>query len=116
MLEACEFALPVGAELGRHAPPHEGPAHRRGLALELAKLGGIFGRKRLGDGGEKLRHLHDRALQPAERRGKRGGILVALGIEPEQAAAGDARGDAPDIGADRGVAHGARAEPVLFLV
>ena len=38
------------------------------------------------------------------------------GTEPEQAAARDARGHATDIGADRGIAHGARTEPVLFLV
>ena len=116
MLEARELRFPVGAKFSRHAPPHEGPAHGRGLALELAKLGGIFGRERLGDGGEQLRHLHDRAFKPAERRGQRSGILVALGIEPEQPAARDARSDTSDIRADRGIAHGARGEPVLLFV
>ena len=69
VLEACEAALPVGPKLRRHAPAHERPAHRRRLALKLTKLGGIFGRQRLGNGGEELRHLHDRAFEPAKRRG-----------------------------------------------
>ena len=73
MLEAREFRLPVRPELRRHAPSHERPAHRRRLALQLAELGGIFRRQRLGDGGEQLRHLHDRTFQTrqAPRRARR---------------------------------------------
>ena len=116
MLEACELRFPIGPELRRHAPAHERPAHRRRLALELAKLGGIFGRQRFGDGGEQLRHLHDRAFQSAKRRGERGGILVALGLEPEQTPSGDARRHAADIGADLAVAQRPRAQSILLLV
>ena len=116
MLEACELRFPIRSELRRHAPAHERPAHRRRLALELAKLGGIFGRQRFGNGGEQLRHLHDRAFQSAQRRGERGGILVALGIEPEQTPSGDARRHAADIGADLAVAERPRAQSILLLV
>ncbi len=116
MAEARELRLPVGTEFRRHAPPHEGPAHGRGLALQLTELGDIFRRQRLGDGGEQLRHLHDRPLQAAERGGQRRGILVAGGIEPKQPPPGDARGDAADIGADGRIAGGAGGEPVLFAV
>ncbi len=83
VLELGELGLPLRPQLRRHAPPHEGPAHGRGLALQLAKLRGVFRRQRLGDGGEQLRHLHDRPLEAAERRGQRRGILVPLRIEPE---------------------------------
>ena len=36
-----------GAELGQHAPRHEGRAHRRRLGLQLLQLGGIFGRQQV---------------------------------------------------------------------
>jgi hypothetical protein len=35
VLEARELFCQVGAELGLHAALHEGPAHRRRLALQL---------------------------------------------------------------------------------
>ncbi len=116
MREACELGFPLWPKLRRHAAPHEGPAHGRRLALQLTELCGIFGRQRLGDGGKQLRHLHDWALQPAKGGGERGRILVAFGVAPEQAPAGDARRHPADIGADGGIAHGARGEPVLLLV
>ena len=78
MLEALEFLLPAGAELGLHAALDEGPAHRRRLALQLDQLVGVFRRQRVGNGGEQLRHLHDRPFQPAERRGERERIAAAV--------------------------------------
>ncbi len=116
MREPRELCLPVGPKLRRHAPPDERPAHRRRLTLKLTELGGIFSRQRLGDGGEQLRHLHDRALQPAQRGSERGCVAVALSREPEQSSSGDARGHAADIGADFAVAERAGAEAILLLV
>ena len=115
-LEAREAALPVRPKLRRHAPSHERPSHGRRLALELAELGGIFGRQRLRNGGEQLRHLHDRALEPAKRRGKSRGLTVAVWIEPEQARAGDARRHAADIGADAPIALHAGGQAIAFFV
>ena len=37
VLEACEASMPVGAEFARHAPAHEGPAHRRRVGLQLRR-------------------------------------------------------------------------------
>jgi hypothetical protein len=117
VLEACELLLPILAEFRRHAPPHEGPAHWRGVALELPELCGILGGKCFGDGGEKLRHLHDRpSFQTSQRGCKRSGIPIPLGVESKQATPGDAGRDAADIGADPAVAQGTSGEPVLFLV
>ena len=68
VLELGEFALPARAELRRHAPLHERPAHRRGIALQLLELLDVFGRQQVRDGRHQLGDLHDRALQPAKRR------------------------------------------------
>ena len=62
MLEFGKFLLPVGPELGAHAPLDEGPTHGRRLALQLDQLIGVFGRQRIRNGGEQLRHLHDRTF------------------------------------------------------
>ena len=116
MFEFLEACLPVGAEFGAHAALHESPAHRRRLALQLHQFAGIFGRHRVRNGGEQLRHLHDRTLQAAERRGERQRITGAVGRRAQKALARDARGDAADFGADGGVALGAGGEAVLFAV
>jgi len=63
VFELRKLSLPVGPQLGAHAALDEGPAHRRGLALQLGELGCVFGRKRIRDGGEKLRDLHDRPFE-----------------------------------------------------
>ena len=44
---------------------------------------GVLGRQRLGDGGQQLRHLHDRPLEAAERRGQRRGVLAVVGVRPK---------------------------------
>ena len=116
MLELRELLLPVGAELGAHAPLDEGPAHGRRLALQLDQLVGIFRRQRIGDGGEQLRHLHDRAFQPAERRRKFERVGGAIERHAEKARAGKSRGGAAQLRADFGVAPGARGEAILFTV
>ena len=102
MLEALEFLLPAGAELGLHAPLDEGPAHRRRLALQLDQFVGVFRRQRVGNGGEQLRHLHDRALEAAERRRERQRIAGARAAGADQALSGHARGNAADLWCRRG--------------
>ena len=67
LVELGELALPVRPQFGRHAPAHEGPAHGRRVGLQLGQLAGIFRRQRVGNGGEQLRRLHQRTLQPAQR-------------------------------------------------
>jgi hypothetical protein len=116
MLEAREFLLPVDAELGRHAALDEGPAHGRGLALQLHELGGVFRRQGIGDGGHELGHLHDRPLEAAERRGELRGILAAVERQPEETRTGEARGHAANVGADAGVARCAGGETIGFAV
>ena len=116
VLEVCELLLPVGAKLRLHAALDEGPAHRRRLALQFGELLDVFRRQRLGDGGEKLRHLHDRAFQPAERGGEFRRVLGAVEFDAEETRAGKPRGDAADIGADAGVAGGAGGETIFFGV
>ena len=66
-LEARELCLPVGAELGRHAPPHERPTHGGRLRLQRRKLLRIFRRQDVGDRRQELRDFHERALQGAQR-------------------------------------------------
>jgi hypothetical protein len=68
------------------------------------------------DGGEELRHLHDRAFQPAERGGKLGRVLGAIEIEPEKARAGDTGRNAADVPADACVAGGASREAVFLAI
>ena len=116
MFEALEFAFPGHAEFGVHAALDEGPAHRRRLALQLGQFGGVFRRQGIGDGGEQLRHLHDRTLQAAERGGEPDGIGGAVALRADQALADHARGDAADLAADIGVALGAGGEAVFFAV
>src|SRR5262245_51708227 len=116
VLEVGELGLPVVAELGAHAAFDEGPAHWRRLALQLGKLGGVFGRQRIRDGGEELRDLHDRPFEAAERYSQFRGVAVTVEVEPEQACARKARRYAADIGADAGIAGGAGGEAVLFLI
>ena len=77
---------------------------------------GVFRRQRIGNGGEQLRHLHDRALQPAERRGKFERVAGAIERHAEKARAGKARGDAAHLRADAGVAPGAGGEAIAFAV
>ena len=115
-VEGAEAALPVEAELGHHAPLDEGGPHGRRLRLQLLQFGGVFRRHEIRDGGEELRHLHDRTLQAAEHLRQGGRVAGLLPLEAEQARAGDARGDAADIGADARIARGAGGEAVGFAV
>ena len=107
-VEALKARHPVGAQLDGHAPLGEGGAHGRRRRLQLRQLARVLGRQRLGDGGQELRHLHQRALEAAESGGEVGRGAGSVVLAPEQALAGDARRDRADVGADAHVARGPR--------
>jgi hypothetical protein len=116
VLELGEPLLPTGAELGHHAPLHEGPAHRRRFALQLLQLLDIFRWKQVRDGRHQLGDLHDRAFQPAKHRGQLRGVLAAIERETEQAARGEPGRNRPHIGTDAGIARRAGGEAVGFTI
>ena len=91
LFEAAEPALPVGAEFAGHAAPDERPAHRRRIRLQLHQLLDIFLGQRVGDRGQQLRHLHQRPLDPAERRLQIGGMAPAVDGDAQIALAGEPR-------------------------
>ena len=92
--EAGEFCLPVGAEFACHATAHEVPAHRRGVGLQVREFRGVLGGQRVGNGGQELRHLHQRALQAAQDGAQILGVRGAVGLDAEHALARNAGGDA----------------------
>ena len=57
---------------------------------------------------KQLRHLHQRALEAAERGGEVGRGARSVVLAAEQALAGNARRDRADVGADAHVARGPR--------
>jgi hypothetical protein len=116
VIEFGKFLLPVGSELRAHAALDESPPHGRRLALQLDQLVGVFGRQRIGNGGEQLRHLHDRTFQAAQRGGELERVRRTVERHAKETRAGKARGRAAELRADPGVALGARGEPVLFAV
>ena len=115
-VEGAEPGLPVRTEFRLHPALDEGSAHRRRLGLQLLEFGGIFRRNDVRDGGEQLRHLHDRPLQPSESLRQRCGIRCALPFAAHKPRAGHARGDPADIRADAGIACRARGETVCFAI
>ena len=116
VLEAGKLLLPVGAELGRHAPLNEGPSHRRRFALQLGQLGRVFGRQRIRNGRQQLGNLHNRAFESAQRERQLGSIASPIKRKAEHATGRDPGRHAADIGADAGVARRARGETISFLV
>ena len=117
-VERTEALAPVAAELGHHAALDEGRAHRRGMRLELAQLVGIFWRQHVGNGGEQLRHLHDRSFQAAQcgGQGRRVLRIAAAGIPAHKPRAGDPGRDAAHIGTHAGITRSARREAVALLL
>ena len=113
VLEALEAALPVRAEFALHATAHKRPAHRRRIGLQLDQLADIFFRERLGDRREELRHLHQGALDAAERRAKIGGVALAVDRHPEIALAGKARAESGHRAANPRVAAHPAGETVF---
>ena len=116
MLEACELALPVGAELGIHPPLDEGPAHRRRFALQLLQFGGVFRRQQIGNGRHQLGDFHQRTFEAPERRRQRARLAGAVRLAANEPPAAVARRDAADIGTDARIARRTGGEAVLFAV
>ena len=113
VLEALEALLPILAELARHAALDERPAHRRRVRLQRGELARVFLRQRVGDGGEKLRHLHQRTFDAAERARQLGRMFRPVDLDAEIALAGEARGKAAHRGRDPRIAPDAAREAVV---
>ena len=113
VLEGLEAALPVRAEFALHATAHKRPAHRRRIGLQLDQLADIFFGERLGDRREELRHLHQGALDAAERRTKIGGVALAVDRHPQIAFAGEARAESGHRAANPRVAAHPAGETVF---
>ena len=113
-LERLEAALPVRAQLRRHAAPDEAPAHGGRVGLELGQLLDVLLGQRVGNGGYQLGDLHQRALEPAERRPQLRRVLAPVEVEAEIARARDARGQAADRRRDPGIAPDPAGERAAF--
>jgi hypothetical protein len=116
MIEFGKFLLPVGSELRAHAALDKGPSHGRRLALQLDQLIGVFRRQCIGNGGEQLRHLHDRTFQAAECGGELECVRRAVERHAKKPRAGKTRGGTAELRADPGVAPGAGREAIFFAV
>jgi hypothetical protein len=85
--------------------------------LQLLQLGCEFRRDKVRDGGQQLRHLHDRTLQPAQRLCNRRGIRgIPSGCAAEQALPRHPGRHPADIGADPGIASGTGGKSVGFRI
>ena len=115
-IEGAETLTPFGSEFGLHAPFHERCAHGRRFALQLLQLGCIFRRHQIRNGGEQLRHLHDRTFQATQRLRQRGRIRCVLSVPIEKPRAGHPRRHAAHIGADPGIARRTRGKSVRFAI
>ena len=116
VLEACELALPVGAELGHHPSLDERPAHRRRFALQPLQLGDIFRRQHIRNCRHQLRDLHDRPFEAAERGRELERVTRSIELEPEHARTDEPRRYAAHIGADARIARGTGGKSVGFAV
>src|SRR5262249_59267727 len=83
---------------------------------QLDQLIGVLRRERVGNGGEQLRHLHDRTFQPAQRGGELECVRRTVKRHAEKPSAGKTRGGAAQLRADLGVAPGAGREAIFFAV
>ncbi len=90
-LEAGEPLLPVRPQLRRHPALDEGPAHAGRVGLKLGEFLDVFLRQSVGDGGQDLRHLHQRPFQPAKRVPQFLRVLAAFEFETEIALTGEPR-------------------------
>jgi len=116
ILERGKALAPLRPQLRLHAPAHEAGTHRRRLRLELGELARVLRRKRFGNGGQELRHLHERTLEPAQRRGELRGLRAVIALDAEEPLARDLRRHRADVGADPDVARRARREAIVFVM
>ena len=112
-LEMLEAGLPVGAQLGGHAPAHERATHRRRRRLQLGELGRVLLGQRLGYGCQQLRDLHQRAFQAAEREAQLFRVLRLIDVEAQKAGAGEACRQPAHGPRDLGIAANPAGERVL---
>ena len=105
---------PVQAKLRDHPAADEARAHRRRLRLQADEFVGVVGRQRVGDGGQDLRHLHQRPLHGAQRRGE--GARVVVPPASLQAVDADPGRERPGADAESGVALRAGGKAVGFVV
>lgn len=83
LFEAFELGLPVCAEFGFHAAADEGPAHWRGVRLELLERPGIFRREGFGNGGQDLPDFHQGAFEVAQGVHELLGVFFAFDFEAQ---------------------------------
>jgi hypothetical protein len=114
-IEFGEATPPIRPELGLHAAPDKGGAHRRRLGLQAHQFLGVIGRQRLGNGRQHLGDFHQRPFERAERAGQRLRLAARI-LAAEQAVRRHAGGERADIGADAGVTRRARRETIGFAV
>ncbi len=100
--EGGKAAAPVRPELRGHASAYEIPAHRRCVGLQLGQLFGIFRRQCVRHGGEELRHLHQRAFQPAKDGAQILCMAGPVGLHTEHPLPGQAGGNAANRGGSAG--------------
>jgi hypothetical protein len=96
LAEGGKVAVPVWTQFAAHAPAHECGPHRRCVGLKLREFGRVLIRQGVRNGREELRHLHQRALEPAEDCPEVLGMGRAVGLDAEHTLARIARRDAPD--------------------
>ena len=116
LAELRKPSFPVRAQLCPHPPLDEWPAHRRGLSLQLGKLGSIFRRQKVGHGGNHLCHLHQRSFGLAQRRRHGfGDPLVAL-VPTKQRLSRECKSGAREVGAHLGGAGDTAGKAVTFRI
>ena len=112
-LERLEPLTPIGPEFGSHPPTHKGPSHRGCIRLQLFKLRDVFVRQGIRDGRHQLRHLHQRAFEPAEGRCQLTRMLLLVEIETEITRPNKLCGQSTNRAADTRISFGAAADRVV---
>ena len=114
MLEPLELGLPARAKFGPHTALDESPAHGRRFGLKLLKFGSVLGRHSIGNGGNELRHLHQRTFETAQSLRQRFGIRRVDFRSAEQSPPRHGRGNTAHRCTDTGIPAQAASEAVTF--
>ena len=99
-LEFLELSLPLGAELRRHAPVDERPAHGRRLGLQHGELGHVLGRQGARHSRQQLRDLDDRPAQLPQRLAELARQRRLVAADPEIVAGRQAGREPAEHGGD----------------